>query len=325
ERETDTMDTFMCSSWYHLRYLSPHYDQGPFDPKEYDYWMPVDTYTGGSEHANMHLIYTRFFHKAARDMGIVKGDEPMIQLRNQGMVLGEDHEKMSKSRGNVVPPDGLVATNGADTVRAFLMFFARWEQGAPWSPGGIDGVNRWIRRTWTILQEDEPSRPVSEDVIRSLRRKVHQTLKSVTRDFREFQFNTIVSGLMELLNEMNKAKTAGAWGSPAWKEAVSIYLRMMAPVCPHVSEEIWAGLGYPYSIHQQPWPAVDEEAAKEDLITLAVQVNGKLRDHIEVVPTVTADDAKAAALATEGAQKFMEGKTPRQVVYVPGRLVNIVV
>jgi len=325
ERETDTMDTFMCSSWYHLRYLSPHYDKGPFDPKEYDYWMPVDTYTGGSEHANMHLIYTRFFHKAARDMGIVKGDEPMIQLRNQGMVLGEDHEKMSKSRGNTVPPDELVATNGADTVRAFLMFFARWEQGAPWSPGGIDGVNRWIRRTWTILQEAEPSRPVSEDVTRSLRRKVHQTLKAVTRDFREFQFNTIVSGLMELLNEMSKAKSAGVWGSDAWKEAVDIYLRMMAPVCPHVSEEIWACLGKPYSIHQQPWPKVDEEAAKEDLITLAVQVNGKLRDHIEVPAAITADEAKAAALATEGAKKFMEDKPPRQVVYVPGRLVNIVV
>ncbi len=325
ERETDTMDTFMCSSWYHLRYLSPHYDKGPFDPKEYDYWMPVDTYTGGSEHANMHLIYTRFFHKAARDMGVVKGDEPMIQLRNQGMVLGEDHEKMSKSRGNTVPPDELVATNGADTVRAFLMFFARWEQGAPWSPGGIDGVNRWIRRTWTILQEAEPSRPVSEDVTRSLRRKVHQTLKAVTRDFREFQFNTIVSGLMELLNEMSKAKSAGVWGSDAWKEAVDIYLRMMAPVCPHVSEEIWARLGKPYSIHQQPWPKVDEEAAKEDLITLAVQVNGKLRDHIEVPAAITADEAKAAALATEGAKKFMEDKPPRQVVYVPGRLVNIVV
>ena len=144
-RETDTMDTFMCSSWYHLRYLSPHYDQGPFDPKEYDYWMPVDTYTGGIEHANMHLIYTRFFHKALRDMGITEGPEPMIQLRNQGMVLGEDNEKMSKSRGNVVAPDDLVARYGADAVRAFLMFFARWDMGAPWNPSGIDGTVRWLR------------------------------------------------------------------------------------------------------------------------------------------------------------------------------------
>src|SRR5512133_1926395 len=148
ERETDTMDTFMCSSWYHLRYLSPDYDKGPFDPAEYNYWMPVDTYTGGIEHATMHLIYTRFFHKAGRDMGIMKGSEPMMQLRNQGMVLGEDHEKMSKSRGNVVAPDELVAQYGADTVRAYMMFFARWEMGAPWSSTGIEGPARWLRRTW---------------------------------------------------------------------------------------------------------------------------------------------------------------------------------
>ncbi len=156
ERETDTMDTFMCSSWYHLRYLSPAYDRAAFDPEEYDYWMPVDTYTGGIEHATMHLIYTRFFHKACRDMGITKGYEPMIQLRNQGMVLGEDHEKMSKSRGNVIAPDDLVAQYGADTVRAYLMFFARWDMGAPWNNSGIEGTSRWLRRVWTTLLD--PSR-----------------------------------------------------------------------------------------------------------------------------------------------------------------------
>ena len=151
ERETDTMDTFMCSSWYHLRYLSPHYDKYPFDPAEYAYWMPVDTYTGGIEHATMHLIYTRFFHKACRDMGIGSGPEPMTQLRNQGIVLGEDSEKMSKSRGNVVSPDDLVGRYGADTVRAYLMFFARWDMGAPWNSSGIEGTVRWIRRVWTLV------------------------------------------------------------------------------------------------------------------------------------------------------------------------------
>jgi leucyl-tRNA synthetase len=148
ERETDTLDTFMDSSWYHLRYLSPDYEQGPFDPEQYDYWMPVDTYTGGIEHATMHLIYTRFFHKAFRDMGITEGHEPMIQLRNQGIILGEDSEKMSKSRGNVVAPDALVSRYGADTVRAYLMFFARWELGAPWNSSGIEGTIRWLRRVW---------------------------------------------------------------------------------------------------------------------------------------------------------------------------------
>ncbi|WP_448334588.1 leucine--tRNA ligase [Bellilinea sp.] len=324
ERETDTMDTFMCSSWYHLRYLSPWYHEGPFDPKEYDYWMPVDTYTGGIEHATMHLIYTRFFHKACRDMGITKGNEPMLQLRNQGMVLGEDSEKMSKSRGNVVSPDNLVAAYGADTVRAYLMFFARWDQGGPWSSGGIEGTSRWLRRLWSLVLEPAAAKAADESLIRNLRRKVHQTLRAVTRDFREFEFNTIVSALMELLNEMNKAKQGGAYGTPAWEEAVDIYLRMLAPVAPHISEELWERLGKPYSVHTQSWPVVDEEAAREEEITLVVQVNGKVRDRIQVPVNISEEEAKAMALATEGVQRHLEGRSPRQIIYVRGRLVNVV-
>ncbi len=323
ERETDTMDTFMCSSWYHLRYLSPWYQQGPFEPAEYDYWMPVDTYTGGIEHATMHLIYTRFFHKACRDMGILTGDEPMLQLRNQGMVLGEDSEKMSKSRGNVVAPDDLVSSFGSDAVRAYLMFFARWDQGGPWSSGGIEGVNRWLRRVWAMVLEPG-SGQADAGTIRTLRRKVHQTLRAVTRDFNEFEFNTIVSALMELLNEMSRAKQQGAAGMPAWDEAVDIYLRMLAPVAPHISEELWAQLGKPYSIHTQSWPEVDEEAAREDEITLVVQVNGKLRDRISVPADISEEEAKAKALASEAVQRYLEGRPPRQVIYVRGRLVNVV-
>ncbi|WP_299028051.1 leucine--tRNA ligase [uncultured Thermanaerothrix sp.] len=326
ERETDTMDTFMCSSWYHLRYLSPHYDQGPFDPREYDYWMPVDTYTGGIEHATMHLIYTRFFHKACRDIGITKGNEPMLQLRNQGMVLGEDSEKMSKSRGNVIAPDDLVTRYGADTVRAYLMFFARWDQGGPWNSGGIEGVHRWLKRVWSVILEPTPeSGKADETTLRQLRRKVHQTLRSVTRDFREFEFNTIISSLMELLNEMSKAKQSGAWGTPAWEEAVDIYLRMLAPVCPHVSEEMWALLGKPYSVHTQSWPQVDEEAAKEEMITIVVQVNGKVRDRLIVNAEIGEDEIKTLALQSEAVQRHLGGKAPRQVIYVPRRLVSIVV
>lgn len=324
ERETDTMDTFMCSSWYHLRYLSPNHDQYPFDPAEYNYWMPVDTYTGGIEHATMHLIYTRFFHKACRDMGITNGPEPMIQLRNQGIILGEDSEKMSKSRGNVVAPDNLVARYGADTVRAYLMFFARWDMGAPWNSSGIEGASRWIRRVWALFTETSSPGAPSPDVLRSLRRKVHQTLRRVTHDFETFEFNTIVSGLMELLNEMYKAREQGAAGTPAWNEAWNIYLRMMAPVSPHIAEELWARLGQPYSIHTQPWPKVDEQAAREEEITLVVQVNGKVRDRIQVAADITEEDAKAAALSSEAVQKLIDGKQPRKVILVPGRLVNIV-
>ncbi len=325
-RETDTMDTFMCSSWYHLRYLSPHYDQGPFDPKEYDYWMPVDTYTGGIEHATMHLIYTRFFHKAGRDMGVMKGPEPMLQLRNQGMVLGEDGEKMSKSRGNVVSPDELVDRYGADTVRAYLMFFARWDLGGPWDSQGVGGPHRWLKRVWALYTESRPAGKAVAGVERRLRRKLHQTLQSVTHDFENFEFNTIVSSLMELLNEMYKAREQGAEGTAAWKEALEIYLLMAAPVTPHIAEELWVEvLGKPYSIHTQPWPQVDETALKEEEITLIVQVNGKLRDRITVPADISEADAKASALASESAQRFMAGKEPRKVIYVPGRLVNIVV
>jgi leucyl-tRNA synthetase len=325
QRETDTMDTFMCSSWYHLRYLSPQYSQGPFDPVEYDYWMPVDTYTGGIEHATMHLIYTRFFHKAGRDMGIMKGPEPMLQLRNQGIILGEDSEKMSKSRGNVVAPDDLVRLYGADTVRAYLMFFARWDMGAPWNSSGIEGTARWIRRVWAAVVEPGQSGSPAAEVLRGLRRKVHQTLRRLTHDFENFEFNTVVSGLMELLNTMYDARAKGAAGTPEWTEALDIYLRMMAPVTPHIAEELWAILDKPYSVHNQPWPMIDEAAAAEEEITLVVQVNGKVRDRISLPADVSEEQAKAAALASEAVQKYLEGKPPRKVILVPGRLVNIVV
>ncbi len=323
ERETDTMDTFMCSSWYAIRYLSPDYDKGPFDPQEYNYWMPVDIYTGGIEHATMHLLYVRFFWKALRDMGIVKGDEPMLQLRNQGMVLGEDSEKMSKSRGNVVAPDNLVRSYGADTTRAYLMFFSRWDMGGPWSSGGIEGTSRWLRRVWATVLESLQNRSGDLEAVKQLRRKLHQTLRSVTRDFETLEFNTIVSGLMELLNEMARLKPE-VFGCAAWNEAIEVYLKMLAPVAPHISEELWQRLGRPYSIHTQSWPKVDEAAAAEEEITLVVQVNGKLRDRVVVPADIAEEDAKKAALASVAIQKALEGKPPRTVIYVKGRLVNIV-
>lgn len=326
-RETDTLDTFMCSSWYHMRYLSPHNDKAPFDDAEYNYWMPVDTYTGGSEHATMHLLYFRFFHKALRDMGITEGNEPVMQLRNQGMVLAEDNSKMSKSHGNVVAPDVLVQKYGADTVRAYLMFFARWQQGAPWDSHGIEGTARWMRRVWTLFTDasDSPA-SASDETKRTLRRRVHQTLKRVTHDFENFEFNTIISSLMELLNEMYKAREAGAVGTPEWGEATEYYLKMMAPVAPHITEELWTNhLGKPYSIHQQMWPKVDEAAAKEDTIEIPVQVNGKVRDRIVVPADASEDRIKSAALASEVIQKYLDGKEPKKVIVAKGRLVSVVV
>jgi leucyl-tRNA synthetase len=324
ERETDTMDTFMCSSWYHLRYLSPHYTDGPFDPAEYRYWMPVDLYTGGIEHATMHLIYTRFFHKAGRDIGIVQGDEPMLRLRNQGIILGEDSEKMSKSRGNVVAPDELVDRYGADAVRAYLMFFARWDLGGPWNGRGIEGTSRWLRRVWGLFTEDETPGEPSPDTVVRLRRKVHQTLRQVTRDFQELSFNTIVAALMELQNEISQARTQGAAGTPAWIETRDIYLKMLAPVAPHFAEELWERTGHAGSIHLAAWPEVDEQAAAEESFTLVVQVNGKLRDRVTAPAGTAEDELRRLALESEGVRKFLEGKQVRQVIVVPGRLVNIV-
>ena len=326
-RETDTMDTFMCSSWYHLRYLSAQYDQGPFEQKDYDYWMPVDTYTGGIEHATMHLLYTRFFHKAMRDMGITRGSEPWQQIRNQGMVLGEDNEKMSKSRGNVIAPDVLVERYGADTVRAYLMFFARWEMGAPWDSKGIEGSSRWIRRTWTLFTDDVVAsrQAASPESLRALRRKVHQTLRRVTRNFEQFEFNTIVSSLMELLNEMYKAREAGAVATKEWAEAQELYLKMLAPIAPHIAEELWTETGHGYSVHTQTWPQVNEEAAKEDEITIAVQVNGKVRERITVQAETDDETVKSIALSAEAVIRSLEGKEPKKVIVVKGKLVSIVV
>jgi leucyl-tRNA synthetase len=285
----------------------------------------VDTYTGGIEHATMHLIYTRFFQKAGRDMGIMTGPEPMVQLRNQGIILGEDSEKMSKSRGNVIAPDDLVSHYGADTVRAYLMFFARWDMGGPWNSSGIEGSARWVRRVWSLFTEPSQPGEASPSIRRELRRKVHQILRKVTHDYEKFEFNTIISSLMELLNEMYKARDLGQNSGQEWEEALDIYLRMMAPSCPHISEELWMLLGKPYSIHQQPWPVVDEEAAAENEITLVVQVNGKVRDRILVPVDITEDKARSIALASAAVQAHLAGKPPRKVILVPGKLVNIVV
>ncbi|MGB2955452.1 MAG: leucine--tRNA ligase [Anaerolineales bacterium] len=325
-RETDTMDTFMCSSWYHLRYLSPEYKEGPFDQNEYDYWMPVDTYTGGIEHANMHLIYTRFFHKALRDLGITEANEPMTQLRNQGMVLGEDGDAMSKSRGNVISPDDLVALYGADTVRAYMMFFARWDLGGPWNSQGITGTQRWLNRTWALYTKPAVKGDPSEELIRDLKREIHTTLDRISKDYERFEFNTIISSLMELLNTLYDAQGKGAAGSKAWTEILETYLLMMAPAAPHIAEELWTEvLGKTYSIHDQPWPEVDREMMEKNEITLIVQVNGKLRDRIVVAVDISKEEAEKTALASEGAAPYLEGKEIRKVIVVPGRLVNIVV
>jgi leucyl-tRNA synthetase len=331
ERETDTMDTFMCSSWYQWRYLSPHYDEGPFDPREATYWLPVDLYTGGIEHATMHLIYTRFFTKVCRDMGLVDHDEPMLKLHNQGIILGEDSEKMSKSRGNVVDPDDLVQQYGADTVRTYLMFIGPWEDGGPWNSRGIEGVSRFYNRVWALVQDPGVLEPTSaseeqanEKGVADLRRITHKTIRKVTEDLETFRFNTMVAALMEFNNYLVKARTTPVAHTPAWDEAIETLLLLLAPSAPHITEELWARLGKSYSIHQQPWPQWDEALAADEVITLPVQVNGKVRARLQVPADVTEEQARELALADERVQRHIAGKQVKKVIYVPGRLVNIV-
>ncbi len=334
-RETDTMDTFMCSSWYQYAYVTPyhkeeqplHRDDCPWDIEAGRYWLPVDMYTGGPEHAVMHLLYTRFFTKVLRDIGVVDFDEPMLALRNQGIILGPDGARMSKSRGNVVLPDALVQQYGADTVRGYLMFGWRWEQGGPWDPHGIEGVVRWLQRVWNLVSESASQRvgEATAKEVADLRRWTHKTIKRVTDDMEAFAFNTIIAGLMEFTNVLIKAKETPVYGTEPWEEAVETLLLLLAPCCPHIAEELWARTGRPYSVHQQLWPQFDADLAAEEMITLVVQINGKLRARLEAPADITEEAAREAALSDGNIQRHIAGREVRKVIYVPGRLVNVVV
>ena len=361
ERETDTMDAFVDSSWYQYRYLSPRHDRGPFDPAMGKYWLPVDQYTGGVEHAVMHLLYTRFWTKVMRDLGMVEFGEPMLRLFNQGVILGEDGEKMSKSRGNVVNPDEYVESVGADTVRGYLMFIGPWQGGGPWNSHGIEGVYRFLHRVWNLVNETNGSaetrkpfdsaqgrrgnakgqrdtRDAKRDT-RELQHWVHKTIKKVTEDVEGFHFNTAIAALMEYVNYLQKVKeehagtTALRQGSPrpssgqagqAWREAIKTLVLLLAPFTPHIAEELWERMGERYSIHDQRWPAYDKALARASMVTLVLQVDGKVRDRIQVAADLSAAEARELALRNEKVRKFLDGRQIADVVVVPGRVVNVV-
>jgi leucyl-tRNA synthetase len=324
KRETDTIDGFLCSCWYFLRYCSPHYIKHPFDPKQMKYWMPVDIYTGGAEHAVMHLLYTRFFIKAIRDMGLVDYSEPFTKLFNQGTII-LNHQKMSKSKGNVVNPDDYVKELGADTVRAYMMFLGPWEQGGEWFDTGISGVSRWLNRAWNIALEDYEPKTEDAQATKELERFTHQSIKKVTGDMDRLHLNVMIAGLMEFTNYLTKVKESANVPKKVWQHSIEALVTMTAPTAPHMAEEIWHKLGHKGSIHNHSWPLWDEELAKEDEITLVVQVNGKLRDRPTVPASISEDEAKKMALASDKVQPFTKDKTIVNVIYVPGKLVNIVV
>ena len=328
-RETDTMDTFMCSSWYFLRYASPDYRAAPFDDGKLKYWLPVDLYTGGAEHAVMHLFYARFFTKAIRFMGLIDFDEPFHRLFNQGIIIVE-RRKMSKSRGNVITPDEYVTELGADTVRAYLMFVAPWEQGGEWNDSGISGMSRWLNRVWNLtLTGYKPDEAVSgadrQKSERELSRITHQTIRKVTDDMEKLRFNTMIAALMEYTNYLTRLGEAGTVATSAWEESIRTLILLLAPTTPHLAEELWQRSGYEYSVHNQRWPQWDEALAKDEETTLVVQVNGKLRDRINVPASITEAEAKQKALESHRVKAHLTGKELVKTIYVPGKLINLVV
>ena len=326
KRETDTMDTFVDSSWYFLRYASPHHQDGAFDPEAIKKWCPVDQYTGGAEHAVMHLLYARFFIKALRDLGMVKFDEPFVRLFNQGHIIA-NHQKMSKSRGNVVSADDYVNNFGADAVRCYLMFLGPWDQGGDWSDSGINGMARWLNRVWDLghrTASELDNHPFGEEAVRDLQRLVHKTIRRVGDDLERFKFNTALAALMEYTNSLSQTWENRGVDSGNWNNAIEKLLLMMACMAPHITEEMWEHTGHKDSVHAQQWPEWDPELAADETFTLVVQVNGRLRDKIDVSVDIAGDEAKSLALESSRVAPHIEGKTVARVIYVPGRLVNIV-
>jgi leucyl-tRNA synthetase len=339
-RETDTMDTFVDSSWYFLRYTSPRYEQGMFDSTAADYWMPVDQYIGGIEHAVLHLLYARFYTKVLRDLGLTKVDEPFKALLSQGMVI-KDGAKMSKSKGNVVDPDDLIRTFGADTARLFSLFAAPPDKDLDWNDHGVEGASRFLNRVWrfvianvdTLTRAPGKAGPASE-AGRAFRRTIHETIKRVTDDIeRDFHFNTAISAIMELVNAVYAFESASAAGDGAvaaaeraalLREAVETILLLLGPFSPHVTEELWAQLGHDTSLFKQSWPVVDTAALVRKEVTVILQVDGKVRSRLTVDIGAPEATIQQLALADAKVQPWLQGRAVERVVVVPNRLVNVV-
>ena len=334
KRETDTMDTFICSSWYYMRYTDAHNDKEPFAKEKVNYWAPVDQYIGGIEHAILHLLYSRFVTKVLRDVGAVNFDEPFTNLLTQGMVI-KDGAKMSKSKGNVVSPEEIIARYGADTARLFILFAAPPERDLEWSDQGVEGAYRFLNRVWRlILSFSEKIKAASGayDIAaltpeeKELRRVLHVTIAKVTEDVKErFTFNTALSSIMELVNAFYGFQDAADVNPHLIRETALDLVKLLAPFAPHITEELWQRLGGEKSVHIQPWPAYEEAAMRQDEVEIVLQINGKVRDKIVVAAELDAAGMEQAALAQPRVKQYTEGKTIVKVIAIPGKLVNIVV
>jgi leucyl-tRNA synthetase len=337
KRETDTMDTFVDSSWYFYRYCDSKNETSPFDPEIVKYWFPIDLYVGGIEHAILHLIYSRFWTKMMRDIGLVEVDEPAVRLLSQGMVL-KDGSAMSKSRGNVVEPDEVVGRYGADTLRLYVLFEAPPEKEIDWTDQRLEGPSRFIHRIWRLVdQEAESLRgaamdedgPGTNETEARLRRKTHQTIMRVTRDIEErLHLNTAIAAIMELTNEVYRVLDPRPDRPETWtalREAVETIVVLLSPFAPHIAEEMWEMLGHRKGLWQEPWPSYDPTIATEETVTLVLQINGKVRSRIDVPAEIAEEELRQRALEQDKMQSFLEGKTVERVIVVPRRLVNVVV
>ncbi|MBO0778891.1 MAG: leucine--tRNA ligase [Ktedonobacteraceae bacterium] len=327
-READTMDTFIDSSWYYLRYADPHNEQQAWSPEKLQKWAPVDQYVGGVEHAILHLLYSRFFVKALHDMGHLNFDEPFLRLFHQGMVLGSDGQKMSKSRGNVEAPDKYVEKYGADTVRCYMMFIGPFEAGGSFKAENLEGVWRFLNRVWSLVGETGIGSKASEGESaesKAIERLRHKTIKRVTDDLSGFRFNTALAAMMEYNNALIKQQNEPVASSAAYRRAVETLLQLLAPLAPHIAEELWNQMGHSESIHTTSWPSYDEAMTQDETFTLVVQVNGKVRERIEVAANIGEEEVRKTALASPKVLSFIGETTVQKVIYIPGRLVNIVV
>ena len=320
KRETNTMPQWAGSSWYYLRYIDPHNRAALADYEKLKQWLPIDLYVGGAEHAVLHLLYARFWHKFLYDLGVVPTKEPFQKLVNQGMILGKNHEKMSKSKGNVVNPDDIVEEYGADTLRMYEMFMGPLDASIPWSEKGLGGANRFVHRIWNLLIDDNDQLRDRVTTLNdgALDKIYNQTVKKVTEDYEELHFNTAISQMMIFVNEAHKADALPL-------EYMEGFVKLVAPIAPHIAEELWTKLGHVGTISYQPWPTYDESKLVETTVEIVVQINGKVRQHLEVAKDAGKEDLEKVALADERIQAELADKNIVRVIAVPGRLVNIVV
>ncbi|MFZ0677435.1 class I tRNA ligase family protein, partial [Candidatus Binatus sp.] len=319
ERETDTLDGFACSSWYFLRFASPHEDRRPFDRRAADYWLPVDLYVGGAEHAVMHLLYARMWTKVMFDEELIGFDEPFPALRNQGVVWASDGQRMSKSKGNVVTPDAMIEKYGADALRLWELYMSPFDEATNWNEGGIAGPLRFIQRVWTMIRRYVESGSPDGNPTEETQKRAHKTIQLVTDHIERLRFNTAIAAMMDHLNYLAKLKP-----EEMGRFTAESFILLLAPMAPHVTEEIWRAMGHTKSVHLEPWPKYDPKLVIDETVTVVIQVNGKVRDRLQVPAGSSESDVRNLALNSESVKRHLDGNPPKKFIFIKDKMLSIV-